>query len=222
MSDVASQELFNRLPAHLRGNEKYAWANPAASTGNRSSYADRPSNIDSSRVPSSSSASRRSPPYQSSSRRELMDSYRPSANQRGEGNRSSSYNPYSSNSNYGSSTRNERSSQDVPHSIHDYSTSYNKQSTYSGTARPTNTSYKDANLARTIQSDRTPGDKFNPERRAMLVEPDVEVEMGEGREVVGSARRGTLGKGANKEDLPFNRLERRGQGKDTEMHDRRY
>lgn len=215
VSGLAAEEQFNRLPAHLRNNEKYAWANPALPAGNHSSSAGRLSNIDSNGVSGSSSESRRNLSPHSSGRCEMIDSYRPSANPQDE--------------------------------MDDCSPSTSKQSTYTGSARPTNSPSNDAHLARTIHSDasqrpsseyKKPGvlkhrsavqeqggrpssDNINPERRARLDELNVEMamEMGDAGEVAAGSRFGTLGRGANREDLPFNRLERRGEQRDTEMRD---
>jgi hypothetical protein len=129
----------------------------------------------------------------------------------------------------------------TPSLTHDYSSSPSKTSSYSGTVHPTTTltnPYED--LAGAIQHEmaqrrnsqyKRPGilkrqshvnseggsalsDMINPARKALFADPDVEA--GEIVEIIGTS----TGTKANREELPFNRLEhRRVSGGDIEMRD---
>lgn len=207
---TGTYDSFNRLPAHLRGNSKYAWANPI----NRPSHAGASSNVDSYRPPYSSSRSAGSPPHSSSRYESMRETYRPPAAE----------------------------SMSTSSLTHDYLSSSSKGTSYPGTARPTTAiinPYEEAHVARAIQHEmpqrqssqlKKPGilkrqsnvnnsgdsalsDMINPARKALFAEPDVE--MGEIVEKRGGRPTGTK---ANREVLPFNRLEqRRESGGDTEM-----
>jgi hypothetical protein len=256
---VCNHDSFNRLPARLRENDKFAWADPGSSSQNRSSYAGGPSNYDSYRPSGSSSKARRETPYQSPNRYEpTSDSYRPTYRE-DDDYRPSSSSYHFSDSQPQSTPRNERFDfhsdiiMSTPSIIPDHSSSPAKISSYAGTtchgaARPTTTisnPYEDAYLARSIEyemsqrksseykkpgilkrrsevkdsgdkGDRTLGDRINPARRAMLAERGYEEMSRDCMEKV----RGPAGKGDNKEDLPFNRLENMGRGSsgsDVEM-----
>ena len=213
-----THESFKRLPAYSRGNDKYDLANTNVPTANGLSYAGSSSNLDSYRPSYNSSASTRpstSLPF--THHGPMADDYEPPAIE-----------PMS-----------------TPSLTLNHSSSRSKVSSYSGTARPsaTHNSYDDAHLARAIESEmvqrkssqfkkpgilkhktninhsgdnsgeRRPGLLVNPARKALFAEPEIE----EG-EVVQHSDGRPEGTKANREELPFNRLEqRRRGGEDIEM-----
>jgi hypothetical protein len=215
LRNTGIQASFNSLPSKLRSNEKYAWANTGATSAITSSYAGTSTTIDSYR-PSYFAGP---PPSQTSARQEpKIDTYRPE--------------PIST----PTLTHNHSSS---PSKASTYSGTARPTTTIRNP-------YEDANPARTIEfemvkrrseqfkkpgilkrspivrnpggipRDRTPGAltpgyMVNPARKALFAELDVEVV-----EVVESSDGRPVGRGANRENLPFNRWEQRHQdGEDT-------
>ena len=215
---TGNKDSFDRLPSHLRDNDKYAWANRT----NRESHAGSSSNIDSYR-PSYSSSTSIGRPHSSPLHESVRKIYRP---------------PVAEPMSTPSVTHDYSSSPSKTSSY--YGTA--RPTFYPGTARPTTAvlnPFEETNLVRAIQMaqrrssplkrsgllklqsnvnyhrNSALSEMISPARTVLFADPDVE--MGEIVEERGGRTGGTK---ANGEQLPFNRLgERRESSGDTNKRD---
>ncbi len=196
--NTTTHDSFHRLPAHLRVNQKYAWANPA----NRASQAGTSSMIDSYRPSCSSLASTGRPNSQFSTRHEpnstpsLTDDYSSSP---------SKVSSYSGNDHPTRIAHEEaRLARAIQNEMAQRRSSQFKKPGILKHRKHTNEAW-----------DHKPGNMMHAARKALLAQPG-----GDEGEVVSEISGQPAGTQANGEELPFNRLvsERHAEG-DIEMAD---